>query len=316
MPYATWLCRALLLTALSTVLLPSEAQACGACVCDTPRFWTHPGPVDRDVPLDARIFVSSPTAPVESVRLLRASDGQEVPASLQPTGGPAHTRWLVPDAPLAPDSEYRVEAGAEQTTLYTQRRTGSAQVPVLGGLRVNLEGGLLRALCGSSVGVAFALDGAQVEGEPVQRTLVQVDVEGLPAGPRRLFLPPAAGDLALGHFLGQPGDTSARDCLGDAELGPVEPGELQMHVRLWDRSGRVSEPASAPLPLRAVTPADCGGPVPPPDGGTQLPMPDQSGLAVLTPRPSERSCSTTGQGAAAPALAAIALLVRRRRRAS
>lgn len=276
--------------------------------------------MDRDVPLDARIFVSSPAVSVESVRLVRASDGEEVPVSLQPTGGPEHTRWLVPDAPLEPDTLYHVVAGSGQgapyTQLYTQRRTASPQVPTLAGVVQREDGGPLRSLCGSSVGAAFGLVDAQLEGQSIQRTLVKVDVEGLASGPRRLFLPPATADLAFGHFLEPAGTASTRNCLADAELGPLEPGAVQVQVRLWDRSGQVSEPVSTPLTLRAVPPAGCG-PVQPPqpgttgaDAGTAPPPSDATG--PLGKPPPGFSCTATATGACVPALALLALMLRRR----
>lgn len=231
----------------------AQAAECKTCRCDAQRFWTHPHDGAAEVPLNARVFVSAPGAAgaLDRVRLVDAG-GVDVPHRREPTGGAAHTAWLVPEAPLRPGSTYTVLATADtQAHFTTSLLRVDEGAPTLAGVSAVADLPTLAGRCAAAGGTVLSVD-ARDDLNSGDLLLVQVDLTWPDGTHRRALQPLEGGRVVLGH-MPQGGLTEqlyagVGSCFGDGEVGGLDTLPTRVQVAVLDWTGRASAPLDVGLP--------------------------------------------------------------------
>lgn len=305
---------------------PRPAQACGASPSP---YWTLAGSVPEDkavgVPRDlgivliTRAWINEPGGPgfpydSHSVRLYEAATDTEVPihADISWMSDRPTNAWR-PDAPLAPDTEYRVEAmladqgplpaevsgPTELTFTFTTGADLAPAIEVAGELAMELE-----AYDEEQLDCGPCGNGTCVPAGTVRRVRARVTIPALSGGfgddGYRGWL--AVRPDVPATFAG-PGEPSDGSGLGSTSYVSIVPGaptvvyvplsELDRTYRpcfslgAWDPGGHMSP--VAPVCFDAVRPADLLA--------SDVPPLADAGSAVTLPPRADASCAVTQRGA-------------------
>jgi hypothetical protein len=223
------------------VAVPNPALANGPCVCfdqsrAVPAF-------TRNLPLNARVFVSLRHENPDTVRLL--ADSAEVPIATFDAGGRPGNLWIEPLDLLLPGVSYQLVAGGVVLAhLETAQAAGrmDRQPPSISGITFTLGG--LRDNCGpvdaaATLNVENYWEDMAVGGG----TVLQLDVAKGDGSSERLFLEHSATFQPWSSGIGFGGlHTTGSDCLGNRRVtGATEGGRrYEASATIWDWSGNSS----------------------------------------------------------------------------
>lgn len=293
---ASWF-RHCVLALSATMALALSAQrpaaACGSCGCMTmPPLMPNWTAADS-APLNARYLLTtrrySPEQTdidPESVRWVNATDGTEVAVDRVSIAANEEQYWLVPRAPLAPSTEYRIEIAPdndaiEVLALFTTGTDIDVDAPVVGESRIvhRSESSFCEPLMGAFIELDSVFDSAFSSAELV----VQLEVSGGSVSSQQLYR--ARNTTATQELpLLAASDAGGRDCLGlnaipDGELGQ----EYSVVATFYDIAGNSASSGPLSFTLSEVKAADCSASVVP-ESSTSV-----GGAPASPPEPSEPS---------------------------
>jgi hypothetical protein len=294
------------LAAAATVAAPRAAGAIGACVCRdqvrvVPEF-------ARDLPLNARAFVSLlPGADPAQLRIT-AADGSPVAVTITAAGGAPGNVWVIPDGLLAPGTSYSLHLGAASLKTWETvkqpfpvGRDGlDVTRPAIGGVTFEPDG--LRDHCGPVSAAATLTLSYADDLAPGGSSVWALDVSNADGvgDPVRLFPDPAQfppPDPSAGLYwwtssIGSGALDGQQDCLGNRRFAGGQPGaSYRASLTVWDWSGNSTTVENLSFVLASR----------PSSGGCAL-----AGAPVA-------SSPAAAAAALAPLLAALSVLRRRRR---
>lgn len=258
----------LLLVGLSVYGVPGRALACGACECSTPpRILPAAELSSTDLPLNARFLVElrsfhehgrETLLPLSSVRWTKEDSLTPVELEAEDSGN-GHQFWIIPSAPLIPETDYTLELHDGELALVTHSfRTGTTEdhsPPSAGALTAVPPGNP-----GECPHSGFNLTWASMTDADRSfdySPIVEVVMEGKDQR-TVLFVDGRKGKDGFRALLASSDESNAGRCWGSALL-PLSPTDepLDVTVALYDRAGNKSAPTSLQTQLARHDPGGC-----------------------------------------------------------
>ena len=221
------------LTFICLLVLAAPAWASPPCECEV--AWSYPANGAIAVPTNVQLLVWSPRLDRDSLELATDTDPPEpVAATVGPAGDRAYQYRVVPDGPLAGQTEYTLKAdlagGGSFGIAFTTGDGPDDNAPTLAGASVT--GGSLSGACRSHLAAVVSVLGGADDLTPAEALLAEVELVDPEAGPGAMTILLPAGQRVMGD--------SSDGCLTNAPgVEPERP--YQARVRLVDWSGNASE---------------------------------------------------------------------------
>ncbi len=258
----------LLLVGLSVYGVPERALACGACECKTPpRILPAARLSSRDLPLNARFLVElrsfdqhgrETLLPLSSIRWTEEDSLTPVEFEAEDSGN-GHQFWIIPSAPLSPETDYTLELHNGEVALVTHSfRTGTTEdhSPPSASEPRAVPAGNPGECPHSGFNLSWASvtdDDRSLDYSPIVEVAIERENQRT-----LLFVDGGKGKDDWKALLASSDESNAGSCWGSALL-PLSPTDepLDVTVALYDRAGNKSAPTSLKTQLVRHDPRGC-----------------------------------------------------------
>lgn len=252
----------LALVAFSSMARP--AAACGACVCRDRDldFVDYDVSMYDDLPRNPQFFAR--LTPTSSVRLVRVSDGVEIPVELVPAGGNIGATWIRPTELLDTGEVYQAEVDDLALVHYEAGTYVDETAP--SEIVATIEHPTGTSSCDAFRGAQLVVK--SIVDETITSVAIALDVTG-PGGTERLWFRSRTGSFGesfpFGVVTGGETGCAVGQTMQSAELGVSYTAKLTA----YDAAGNATSYGLPAFTLSDLGPASCGGGEAPPGSGGQ-----------------------------------------------
>jgi len=227
---------------------PATALASSPCACGLGITPLH-GDV-KDFPTNGRLFIQAgtPRAALSLVKVVAAAPAEDVPFHFEDLAGGTGDAWLVPDAPLEPNTGYAWGHGNLKSPFITGAGPDTEAPTFTSAI---IQGSAMDGACEEHLAATFVIDGPADNTAPFTNWFIQINLES-PA--RTIYLSPV-NEFYFGRMTtDEPGWENCLNNVPEAEEGKTFPANLVA----FDWAGNASKTATNSFQFEAGGSSGCG----------------------------------------------------------